>query len=101
MEGSAAKTATCMRACSVALVMSDSAIPWTVACQTLLSMEWVAMPSSRGIFQTQGSNPHLLWLLRCRQILYFRATGEAQIATIENKSDFCPFQLRLIWFGGK
>ena len=71
MEGSTAKTATCMRACSVALVMSDSAIPGTVACQTLLSMEWVAMPSSRGIFQTQGSNPHLLWLLRCRQILYF------------------------------
>ena len=26
-------------------------------------LEWVAMPSSRGIFLTQGSNPHLLCLL--------------------------------------
>ena len=33
-------------------------------------LEWVAMPSSRGIFMTQGSNPRLLWLLPCRQILY-------------------------------
>ena len=30
-------------------------------------LEWVAMPSSRGIFPTQGSN---LVLLHCRQILY-------------------------------
>ena len=30
-------------------------------------LEWVAMPSSRGIFPTQGSNPGLL---HCRQILY-------------------------------
>ena len=26
-------------------------------------LEWVAMPSSRGIFLTQGSNPHLFCLL--------------------------------------
>ena len=26
-------------------------------------LEWVAMPSSRGIFPTQGSNPRLLCLL--------------------------------------
>ena len=40
-------------------VMSDSAIPWTVACQAPLSVgifqertvEWVAMPSSRGSSQ--------------------------------------------------
>ena len=32
------------------------------------------MRSSRGTFQTQGWNPHLL---RCRSILYWRATGEA------------------------
>ena len=31
-----------------------------VGCQALL----------QGIFRTQGSNPHLLRLLRCRQILY-------------------------------
>ena len=30
-------------------------------------LEWVAMPSSRGIFPTQGSNPGLL---HCRRILY-------------------------------
>ena len=31
------------------------------------TLEWVAMPSSRGIFPTQGLNPGLL---HCRQILY-------------------------------
>jgi len=30
----------------------------------------------QGIFPTQGSNLHLLWLLHCKQILYL-ATGEA------------------------
>ena len=32
----------------------------------------------QGIFLTQGLNPHLLWLLHCRQILYCLATGKAQ-----------------------
>ena len=32
----------------------------------------------QGIFSTQESNPHLLCLLYCRQILYRWATGEAQ-----------------------
>ena len=49
--------------------------PWTAACQAPLSMEilqarileWVVMPSSRGIFPTQGWNPGLL---HCRWILY-------------------------------
>ena len=49
--------------------------PRDVACQAPLSLgilqarilKWVAMPSSRGIFTTQGSNPGLL---HCRQILY-------------------------------
>ena len=27
------------------------------------TLEWVAIPSSRGIFPTQGLNPHLLCLL--------------------------------------
>ena len=31
---------------------------------------WVAIPFSRGSFPTQGSNPCLLCLLRCRWILY-------------------------------
>ena len=47
----------------------------TGACQASLCMgysrsrilEWVAMPSSREIFLTQGSKPQLL---HCRQILY-------------------------------
>ena len=47
---------------------------WAVACQAPPSMEilqarileWVAMPSSRGILPTQGSIPGLL---HCRQIL--------------------------------
>ena len=48
------------------------ASPWTVAHKAPLSMwilqrilEWVAMPSSRGIFPTQGSNsgvPHYKWI---------------------------------------
>ena len=50
------------------------ATPWTIAHQAPLSMgilqarilEWGAMPSSRGIFPTQGSNPDLL---HCRRIL--------------------------------
>ena len=31
-------------------------------CQARI-LEWVAMPSSGGIFLTQGSNPHVLYLL--------------------------------------
>ena len=41
-------------------------------------LEWVAMPSSRGIFLIQGLNSHLLCLLDCRRIPYHWATGEAQ-----------------------
>ena len=40
-------------------------------------LEWVAISSSRGIFPTQESSPRLLWLLHCRQILYWWATTEA------------------------
>ena len=35
------------------------------------------MPSSRGVFLTQGLNPHLLCFLHCRHILYHEATREA------------------------
>ena len=31
-------------------------------------LEWIAIPFSRGIFPTQGSNPGLT---HCRQILYY------------------------------
>ena len=35
-------------------------------------LDWVAMPSSRGIFPTQGSNPGLP---HCRQIIYCLSHG--------------------------
>ena len=55
--------------------VSNSATLWTVACQAPLSMgilqarilEWVALPSSRRIFPTQGLNRGFL---HCRLILY-------------------------------
>ena len=43
-------------------------------------LEWAAMPFSRGRFPTHGLKPRLLWLLRCRQILYCWATGEALLS---------------------
>ena len=51
-------------------VLSDSVIPWTVACQAPLSMEfprkeyWSRCPfPPPGDFSTQGSNSRLLHLL--------------------------------------
>ena len=53
---------------------SNAATPWTVSCQTPLSMEfsrqeyWSGLPCSPpGIFPTQELNPGLL---HCRQLLY-------------------------------
>ena len=50
---------------------------WTVACQAPVSMEFSNKNTGvgchfllQGIFLTQGSNPRLLHLLHCRQILY-------------------------------
>ena len=64
----------CMHACSVTLVMSNSATIWIVAHQALLSMGFPRQEYQSGlpylllgIFLTQGSNPSLL---QCRQILY-------------------------------
>ena len=75
----------CTRACYVASVVSDSLRP-----------RGLYLPGSsvhgdspgentgvgdhallQGIFPTQGSNPRLLRLLHCGQILYHWATGEA------------------------
>ena len=47
-------------------VVSDSVTPWAVALQARI-LQWVAMPSLKGIFPTQKSNQGLL---HCRQILY-------------------------------
>ena len=59
--------------------------PWTIAHQAPLSMGfsrqeyWNGCHALlQGIFLTQVSNPHLLRLLNCRQILYHWATTEAQ-----------------------
>ena len=68
---------------------------WTVACLLDSSvhgilqariLKWVSMPSSRGIFPTQGSNSCLLRLLHCRQILYCWTTREALQNDHHNKS---------------
>ena len=51
------------------------------------------------IFLTQGLNPCLLRLLKCRQILYQRASGEAyliyspQIWKLPNSNVICPYDL--------
>ena len=42
-------------------------------------LEWVAMPSSRGIFLMWGLNLQFLPFLRCRWILHRRAMEEAQL----------------------
>ena len=45
-------------------------------------LDWVAMPSSRGIFPTQGSNPGLP---RCRQIIYcLRPQGSPLVRLTEH-----------------
>ena len=52
-------------------IVSDSATPWTVACQAPLSVGFprqeywsrLAIPYSRGILLTQGLNPNLMCLL--------------------------------------
>ena len=64
---------TCVHACVLSCLICVQLFTtlWTVAHQAPLSMgilqarilEWVAMPSSRGIFAIQGSNLHLLYLL--------------------------------------
>ena len=63
-----------MCACSVALDMSDSAVPETIACQAPLSIGlprreyWVGSHSLlQRSFPTQGLNP---CILHCRRILY-------------------------------
>ena len=49
-------------------------------------LEWVAMPSSGGIFLTQGLN---LGLQRCRWVPYHWATGEALPGGASGKESAC------------
>ena len=46
--------------------LPGSYVHWILQARIL---QYVAIPSSRGIFLTQGSNPRLLQLLHCRQII--------------------------------
>ena len=74
----------CVNSCSV---MSDSATPWTMACQAPLSMGFFPSQNTRvgchfllqGVFLTQRWNPHLFSLQHCRQILYHGAMGKAPV----------------------
>ena len=85
-------------------VMSDSATPCIVARQAPLSMGssrqeyWSGLPfPTPGIFLTQGSNPCLLHLQHCRQILYHWVTWEAQevppngLSTTMESADVCIY----------
>ena len=55
------------------------------------------MLSSRGVFWTQKSNPGVLQLLHCWQILYHRATGEALFMNTYFKfSLFCQIIVELV-----
>ena len=78
-----------MLVCQVSSVISNSLRP--LDCSPSFSVhgiiqariqESVAMPSSRGIFLTQGLNPHLLRLLHGWWILYHWATREAPIKSL-------------------
>ena len=58
--------------------------PWTAAPQAPLSMGFSKQEYWSGLlfplqsnFATQGSNPHLLYLLHCQQVLYHLAIWEA------------------------
>ena len=76
------------------------AIPWTVVHPAPLSMgilqakilEWIALPSSRGIFPAQGLNPGLP---HCRWILYLLSHQEAPLPWI----NFQLWLIRLNWKG--
>ena len=57
------------QSCPTLSDLMDCSLPGSSVHGTLQAriLEWVAMPSSKGIFPTQGSNPGLL---HCRRILY-------------------------------
>ena len=45
-------------------------------------LEWVATPSSRRSFQTEGLNPHLLRLMHCKRMFYHGAAWETSYSII-------------------
>ena len=50
-------------------------------------LEWVAMPSSRGIFLTQGSNPHLPCLLCYNRFFTAESLGKPQVALRKRETE--------------
>ena len=50
------------------------------------TLKWIAISFSRGSSQ-QGYNPHLLWFLHCRQILYHWATRYVLRTSLSTKWD--------------
>ena len=78
------------------LVVSDSAIPWTIACQASLSMGFPGKNTGvgchsilQGIFPTQRSNPHLLhWQADSTPVSYLRSPyeGSRVVKLIETES---------------
>ena len=78
---------------------------WTVTHQAPLSMGfskqeyWSGLPCPPpGIFLTQGSILHLMWLLHCRWILYHWSPGEAPISHIDPLSPSTDSLARLPLF---
>ena len=61
-----------------------SATPWTIALSMGFSRSGLPCPPSEDL-SNPGSNPCVLCLLYCRQILYHWATGEAQSLWISFK----------------
>ena len=81
--------------------------PMTIACQVPLSigilqariLEWVAMPSSKGIFLTQELKQHPLHLLHYRWILYYWAIEEAhnKVYWLPKLNSSCRRGFRVSW----
>ena len=77
LTGTQSRQLLCVPVCSVTHLCPFLETPWTVACETALPIEfsiqeyWSGLPfPPLGLFPTRGSNPRLLKLLHCRQILY-------------------------------
>ena len=69
--------------------MSDFATPWTIACQTLLSVEFSKKEHWSGLsfpppgdLPNPGVKPRLLCHLHCRQILYPLSHANLWIASL-------------------
>ena len=84
-----------MLSCSVVFHSLDSSPPGSsvhVIFQTRI-LEWGCHFLLQGIFQTQGSNLCLLYLLHCRRILYHWAIREASIFISSHSQFLFPWAL--------